>query len=581
MFAGLGDPEKFDACADCLAHLVYQSGRHDGQPLAQVIVPNVMALRPMFEQILKAGDEAEDQARAITRVFVELAEQHAQFVLTATPDALQIMDALLVCGEHPVERIARMSFNFWYHLSEDVTRKENPRHAELMAAFTPCFVRWMTSLIALLRYPEDYDSQPADRQDDFKKFRYAVADAVVDACRVITADVCLERFWHALTELMGADECSWQGVEAVLYGVRSIARFVSKDESVFLPQIMQIIPTLPAHRPLQYTTALMVGATSEWLPAHPEYLGSLFPYLVKLLESPDVADAAALSIKNVCETCRSHFTEESTATSLMQLYEGRTDSLDSTAAIELTQAVTQAVSVMPDHMMVAAMPLLVRTPLAKVQALVPEYARGVTKETSKAMVTALKRLAAIFQVFDEARKDSTEESERSRRFNGEVGTPHPCAEIMAQVWAVLDGVLSDCIANSSTMENACRVIKCAAIDVCCQRIICSQLDTLAPGRYMVATMQLHARPLLYPLLQKLATCFHHQPHSCFLYLCATIVSIFGGSDDAGDQAALKETLTTFTHAVCGEGGLLASKPSSFANRALVFFAELFVPCSRR
>ena len=113
-------------------------------------------------------------------------------------------------------------------------------------------------------------------------------------------------------------------------------------------------------------------------------------------------------------------------------------------------------------MMMAAMPLLVRTPLAKVQALVPEYARGVTKETSKAMVTALKRLAAIFQVFDEARKDSTEESERSRRFNGEVGTPHPCAEIMAQVWAVLDGVLADCIANSSTMENACRVIKCAA-----------------------------------------------------------------------------------------------------------------------
>ena len=97
---------------------------------------------------------------------------------------------------------------------------------------------------------------------------------------------------------------------------------------------------------------------------------------------------------------------------------------------------------------------------------------------------------------------------------------------------------------------------------------CPQLDTLVPGRHMVATMQLHARPLLYPLLQKLATCFHHQPHSCFLYLCATIVSIFGGSDDAGDQAALKEILTTFTHAVCGEGGLLASKPSSFANRAL-------------
>jgi hypothetical protein len=64
---------------------------------------------------------------------------------------------------------------------------------------TPHFFRFMDGLVRLLNYPADYDEQPEDRQDDFKKFRYNVADAVVDACLVIGSDACMQaRLPHAI-----------------------------------------------------------------------------------------------------------------------------------------------------------------------------------------------------------------------------------------------------------------------------------------------------------------------------------------------------------------------------------------------
>lgn len=118
VFGGLASPDTFDACIDCVVHLVSMSSGPDSAALAEVVVPNVMALQPMFSQFMAAGDEAEDQALGMCRLFVELAEAHAVYVKSMKPEALQIVDALLLCGEHSVERIARMPFNFWYRLSQ-------------------------------------------------------------------------------------------------------------------------------------------------------------------------------------------------------------------------------------------------------------------------------------------------------------------------------------------------------------------------------------------------------------------------------------------------------------------------------
>ena len=104
------------------------------------------------------------------------------------------------------------------------------------------------------------------------------------------------------------------------------------------------------------------------------------------------------------------------------------------------------------------------------------------------------------------------------------------------MWEVIDAVLMQCIADGGTMENACKVVK-----------------------YMVATLQKHARPLLPVLLQKLVACFHQVPHSCFLYLSANTVNTFGDSSDPSDLAALDDVLVNFTQKLCTDRGILCTE----------------------
>jgi hypothetical protein len=82
------------------------------------------------------------------------------------------------------------------------------------------------------------------------------------------------------------------------------------------------------------------------------------------------------------------------------------------------------------------------------------------------------------------------------------------------------------------------------------------------ARYMISALQQHFAPLLPSLIQKLVACFQHKQHSCFLYLAATTVSIFGNSEDVACQGALRDMLGAFVQVVCGSV-LSSASPAPF------------------
>ena len=313
----------FDACVDLVCELLYTA--QDAErfaALAQVVIPRVMALRPFYAAVLADGESSENEARGFCRVFVELAETQMDFLASGTADSLQVAEVILVCTRHPNAEISKLTFNVWYNLK---TRLTVAGADEAKRQYAPFFVQLVDALILLLHYPDTYDEETPDRQDDFKKFRKTVQDVVGDAVEIIGASASLERFAMSLQQehaKLAQDPSQWQGVEAVLNGVRSVANRVrlpcalarrclpqaelttrpptqiDPSERDVLPQILQLIPTLPAHRPLQYTATLTIGACADWLNGVPELLPALFPYLVNCLALPGVTDAAALSVKN-------------------------------------------------------------------------------------------------------------------------------------------------------------------------------------------------------------------------------------------------------------------------------------------
>eukprot|EP00752_Nemacystus_decipiens_P017466 g15660.t1 len=156
-----------------------------------------------------------------------------------------------------------------------------------------------------MRYPEDVDELSHDEVDDLKRHRYDVSDVLRDVCRILGGVECLRQVVFLLKQelatlgsLARPDEPGgWQAVEACLFAVRSMGKDVPNDEETLVPQVVTMLPRLPANSHVRYTAALIVGKYAEWLKLHPEHLTAMFNFLMEGFASPDVMPAATTAIK--------------------------------------------------------------------------------------------------------------------------------------------------------------------------------------------------------------------------------------------------------------------------------------------
>ena len=201
-FDALGLEPVFDAASDMIVELVHTAAAAEEAPhLVPPIAERVLTLVARYDNAVAAEDI--ESARAYCRIFAEAGEQFLR-VLIRQPEqwALPMARAVLRGAEHPEPEVAEITFNFWYVLSEELagsgrmlSESERP---VAKALFAPLFLQVVHALRVLIELPEDSDGWAPDMQDDFKRFRYAVGDAIFDSCKVATSVAVITKLSHTL-----------------------------------------------------------------------------------------------------------------------------------------------------------------------------------------------------------------------------------------------------------------------------------------------------------------------------------------------------------------------------------------------
>jgi transportin-3 len=303
-----GDGDGFYAATDAVIELIYCTSHH-GRPrdemaaIVQVLVPQVMALRPRFHMCAQQaaaeraeagavsdehhhgghGDPEED-AKAIARLFAEVGEAYTDLIASGAAEVMPPVEALLDVASHPDNDICAISFNFWHRLSRGLTvgLRPQPLFAEdeepalskeessrRIAIFAPHLERLVVLLRTRVRFPDDFDTWHRDERLDFKHARLAVGDTLLDVAAVLGGETIMRLLVEPLLELSTmvaqGNKFDWRAAEAALYCIRCVYRAAPFAGEPVLLSLFAALPSLPAPPQLQYTAALTVGAYADWL----------------------------------------------------------------------------------------------------------------------------------------------------------------------------------------------------------------------------------------------------------------------------------------------------------------------------
>lgn len=283
-----------EVAVDVLVELIrlYPSHVPRNQVLVHSILPLVMQLP--LDQALQGGDE--DVIRALCRIYTELGESYLSILLEQ--DGQAILTKVTQCTSIADHSISGMTHNFWYRFVIELEQMDDYRkRQDQVDLYTPHLLQLLDVCLVHLEYPQDEEIAD-DSIDDFHRERFYLGETMEDCCRLMGGNLVLQRVGMRLS----SSQSNWKSVEACLYAMQPLAKYISPDENEFMPQCFALLQTLPTDiEPLRFTVNLFIGKYASWLAAHQEHLPSLLPYLAHGLSIPKCANAAAVAIKNLSE----------------------------------------------------------------------------------------------------------------------------------------------------------------------------------------------------------------------------------------------------------------------------------------
>lgn len=562
------DGDEFYAATDVVIELIFCSSQHgrprnDMAPLVQNLVPRVMSLRPRFhvcaqhaiaerqadssklddKQIYGQGDPDED-AKAIARLFAEIGEAYTDLIATGASEVMTPVEALLDVLAHPDDDICNISLNFWHRLTRALTvgleasnifSEQNPAISKeeskrRIGIFRPYFERLVISLRTRVRYPDDFDEWHRDERIDFKNGRVAIGDTLLDATAVLGNNYAFQLLIDPLLELSSkiatGDVFDWRTAEAALYCIRCVYRAAPEAGQPLLLSLFSALPTLPSRPQLLYTTALTIGAYSDWLaetarvvPHGAKAINSLLEILIKGLSNEESCGACSLSIRRLCDGCAPFLA--SSMDSMLDLYQRVQPSgeiadeeessldLDEEDVTHIVEAVGLVASALPEIERRGCVQRLLDIVVQPMQSILKPWADKVnpTREDHARLRLVLplaERITTIFKV---------------------VKDPADIGEALIRLLPWIEVALNAFGDDAVAAERLCRV-----------------------PRYAIRSAGKATAGALPVLVQMLTVRFENYKHSSYLYVSSEMIKSFG--DDTSTDNLLGPMLSRLLVSAC-------------------------------
>ncbi|KAI1373670.1 ARM repeat-containing protein [Hypoxylon crocopeplum] len=518
VFRALESDSSFQAAAECISTMVRETREiDDNVETIQVLLPRVIALRPMIQKVIE--DEDVESYKSLTRLFGDTGYAWAVAIAREPSHFRPLVDAILECAAKDKDRdVIEFTFDFWYDLKQYLVLE---KYIQARVELVDVYAKLVDILLSHLEYPEsgsgnEKDLFDGDREaeEKFREFRHHMGDTLKDCCEIMGVSECLAKVHNAIKLWMqkyaglanGASVPHWQKLEAPLFSMRAMGRMVTKDENTVLPQLMPLLVQMPAHEKLRFATIMVLGRYTEWTSEHPDFLSPQFNYIVSSFDtnSKEIVRAAAMAIKYFCTDCKHLLSEQ--VVQLQQFYDQILDKLPEVSQEEITEGVATVVSAQPKDEIYKLLKLFC-DPL--VQRLMTK-ANNATDEDGKLavadhlqLITSFAQGVVILPPVERGQED-------------------PAVKYWQEVFPILSKVLDSFLGFPPICERVCRC-----------------------WRFMVISHRGAMAPILPDMANQLASGFAASKQGCFLWVTGAILREFSDDREHVDDAMTEHIYVFF------------------------------------
>jgi hypothetical protein len=126
-----------------------------------VILPRVIKLLPLFEEVVKRGRSDDEIALPFSRIFVDAAETYLLWLgeRKYQQQWQQVMHGLMLATGHPNKEVSMYTFRLWNNIASELTSDEGiPQQQQAMIVeYRPFFMNVVRCIQQIMCYPPEYE----------------------------------------------------------------------------------------------------------------------------------------------------------------------------------------------------------------------------------------------------------------------------------------------------------------------------------------------------------------------------------------------------------------------------------------